>query len=177
MPSWRVLRTSEKWFTASDLYDLRGERYIELDVEIVSVSQGEANQPGSDKTKKLPALTLRSLRSGKPLPKPLGLNVTNGLAIEQIANTDDYKRWPGTRLTLFVIPDAKFGRERRPAIRVRPTAPSSGQRSNASAQTSAPSGPAADAADNNTPPPIDGDEARELEELERKRLQEEGNGR
>lgn len=173
MPSWRVLRVSDKWLTASDLFSMKEERYFEVDCEIVSVSQGEANQPGSDKVKKLPALTLRSLRTGKELPKPLGLNATNGLTVEQLAGTDDYKRWPGVKLTLFVLPDVRFGRERRPAIRIRPEPPplpSSGPKS-APPPASPPPVTEPPRGYHGEPPPMTDDEKRELLERERRENQ------
>jgi hypothetical protein len=123
MPSWRVLRTSDKWLTHSDLYSLKEEKYFEVDAEIVRVEQGEANNPGSTTVKKLPAMFLKSLRNGNMLPKPLGLNATNGDTIENIAGTDDYKRWPGTLVTLFVMPNVRMGRATRPAIRIKPQPP------------------------------------------------------
>lgn len=169
MPSWRVLRTSEKWLTASDLYSLKGERFVEIDAEIVRVEQGEANNPGSDKTKKLPAVFLRSLKNGQELPKPLGLNATNGLTIENLAGTDDYKRWPGVRVTLFVIPDARFGREKRPAIRIRPTSPAAPATGATSSQPQQGRPPAT-----NAQPP--GDEMTPEEQAEIARREAKGNG-
>ena len=141
---------------------MKGERFVEIDAEIVRVEQGEADQPGSDKKKKLPAVFLRSLRNGQEMPKPLGLNVTNGMTIENMVGTDDYKRWPGTRITLFVIPDARFGREKRPAIRIRPMPPSSGQQQSAPTSNPAPPPPTGGDA------PITDEEARKIAELEAK---------
>ena len=122
MPSWRALKTSAKWFTHADLYDLKAEKYFELDVEVLRVEQGEAEQPNSGRKQKLPALFAKALRSGVALPKPLGLNTTNALAVESIVGSDDYKRWPGTKVTFFVIMDARDpnGGGKRPAIRIKP---------------------------------------------------------
>jgi hypothetical protein len=143
MPSWRVLRSSDKWLTHSDLFDLKGEKYFDVDAEIIRVEQGEANNPGSKAKKKLPAVFLKSLRTGNMIPKPLGLNATNGETIEQIVGSDDFKRWPGTLVTLFVLPNVRMGDGTRPAIRIRPKSPKAPAGWKPSTPTSNP----------NTPPP------------------------
>lgn len=166
MPHFRAFFSSDEWLTAADLYNERDDNFIELDVEITKVTKGTLTTPGKSDTKKSrPALHLLSLRSGRPVPKPLGAGATICETIASIAGTGEMKRWVGQAITLFVT-ETKVSGKTRPCIRVKPQAPARqrDQRDSKTAkpdvQTSAPS--AGDAK------PIDDDEARLIAEQEAK---------
>jgi hypothetical protein len=112
--------TSEH-FCAADLYSEQNEKYIEIDVEILGVKRDEIV---GDKGRKkgMPFITMRSLRSGKEIPKALGLNATNCETIASIAGSPDVKRWPGKLITLYVT-KTEVGKATRDCIRIRPEAP------------------------------------------------------
>ena len=118
MAHWRALFTSNEFLTAADLYNERTDTFAEITVEIervVSVTlKGEKGREDGR-----PGIYFRGSRSGKPL----GANATNCKAIESIAGTDDFKKWPGTWLTLFVT-DVRVDGRKRPCMRIKPEKPS-----------------------------------------------------
>ena len=71
----------------------------------------EFEDVGSDKERKL------VVQFVEPSLKPLILNLTNGDSIAEIAGTDDYTKWPGTKIQLFAS-KTLFQGKRVPAIRL-----------------------------------------------------------
>ncbi len=167
MAHFRAFFSSDEWLTASDLYNERDDNFIELDVEITKVTKGTLTTPGKNDAKKSrPALHLMSLRSGRPVPKPLGAGATICETIASIAGTGEMKRWVGQVITLFVT-ETKVSGKTRPCIRVKPHAPPRGQSQQRdrdakpeNVQTSAPT--------DDGSKPVDADEARLIAEQEAK---------
>jgi hypothetical protein len=120
MPHYRTMLTSEH-FCAADLYSEQRETYLELDVEILEVRKGEVVGEKGRK-KGMPFITMRSIRSGRTIEKKLGLNATNCETIKSLTGSPEVNRWLGQLITLHVV-ETEMGREKRDAIRIRPTAP------------------------------------------------------
>lgn len=59
--------------------------------------------------------------------KGLILNMTNCELIEQIAGTDEYEEWPGTRIVLYPT-TTKFGNKTVPCLRIKQAANGNGAR-------------------------------------------------
>lgn len=108
MPHWRTLMKQE-WFCAADLWDERADKYATAAVKIVKVTQGEVVGKKGRK-KGMPFLWLED-RSGQPLRAPFGANSTNATTISQVLGTEDYKKWIGQWIGLYVTkvdgPDGK----------------------------------------------------------------------
>lgn len=163
MAHFRAFFSSDEWLTASDLYNERDDSFIELDVEITKVTKGVLATPGKNDAKKSrPALHFVSLRSGKPVPKPLGAGATICETIASIAGTGEMKRWVGQAITLFVT-ETKVSGKTRPCIRVKPQPPRAA-RDQRDRDGKPENGPPAAAGGS----PIDADEARAIAEQEAK---------
>lgn len=124
MAHFRTMLTSEH-FCAADLWSEQAERYVDINVQIIAVSKGEVVGEKGRK-KGMPFIEMRSEKTGKPIPKKLGLNATNCDTVAAIVGSPDVKRWPEQWLTLYVT-KTEMGREQRDAIRIRPTAPKIGK--------------------------------------------------
>lgn len=96
MPHWRSL-VSNDYVCAADLFDEKAEAYRELTATIERVEGGTIVGQGGRKSKR-PFIYFAGSKTGKPL----GLNSTNSKSICTIAGSEDYKRWIGVRITLFV---------------------------------------------------------------------------
>jgi hypothetical protein len=117
MAHYRTMLSSEN-FCAADLWSEQGQKYAEIDVEILAVRRGEVvGEKGRKKT--MPMATLRSLRTGKTIDKPLGLNATNCRSLASLAGTPNTEKWHGMLITLYVT-KVDVGRESTDAIRIRP---------------------------------------------------------
>ena len=170
MAHFRAFFSSDDWLTAADLYDERNDTFFEVDVEIIRITKGTLTTPGkNDKKKSRPAIYMRSLRTGKELPKPLGAGATICETIASIAGTGEMKRWIGQPITLFVTETRVSGKPR-PCIRVKPEAPRAQQRGGQQQQreTSTSRAPAQPPAKRDESAPIDEDEARLIREQEAK---------
>ncbi len=62
---------------------------------------------------------LKYVLTFQELPKPLVLNITNGMSIQDIAGTDDFDEWVGKKIVLFNDPNVSFAGKRTGGIRVR----------------------------------------------------------
>lgn len=120
MAHFRTMLTSDN-FSAADLWSEKAEKYVEIDVEIVSVRKGEVVGEKGRK-KGMPFITMKSGKTGQVIPKPLGCNATNGDSIAALAGSPDVKRWPGVWITLYVT-KTQMGKGMRDAIRIRPSSP------------------------------------------------------
>lgn len=119
MAHYRTYLTSDN-LMAADLWDDKAEKYTEWIVEIISVAKGEVVGEKGRK-KGMPFVKIKDAR-GREHPKPLGLNATNCDSVAMLAGSPDMKRWPGTRVTLYVTKtDSKDGK--RDCIRMRPEPP------------------------------------------------------
>lgn len=120
MAHFRTMLKSEH-FSAADLWSEKGERYVEINVQIVDVKQGEVVGEKGRK-KGMPFITMLSEKTGQRIPKALGCNATNCDSIAFLAGSPDLKRWPGVWLTLYVT-KVDLGKGQRDAIRIRPKSP------------------------------------------------------
>lgn len=59
----------------------------------------------------------REIRAGEKL-KPMILNATNSKMLAKITGTPFIEEWGGTRITIYVDPNVKFGRETVEGLRV-----------------------------------------------------------
>jgi hypothetical protein len=120
---WRALFTSNEFLTSADLYNESTDTFSEITVEIERVVGVTLKGEGGREDGR-PGIYFRGSRTGKPL----GANATNCTAIESIAGSNDFKKWLGVWITLFVgETDIRKGRgktERRPCLRVKPEKPS-----------------------------------------------------
>jgi len=107
-------------FSAADLWSENLEKYVEIVVQIERVSQGEVIGEKGRK-KEMPFLTMRSAKTGQTIPKPLGINATNGDTIAGIVGSPDVKKWIGLWITLYVT-KTEMGKGMRDCIRIRPQA-------------------------------------------------------
>lgn len=99
MPHWRTLMKSE-FLCAADLWDDRADKYVSLVVKIVKVAGGEVTGDKGKKTER-PFLWFED-RSGRALRAPFGANSTCSTTISQVLGTEDYKRWIGQWIALYV---------------------------------------------------------------------------
>lgn len=123
MPHFRTMLTSEH-FCAADLYSEREEKFLEINVQIVAVTRGEVVGEKGRK-KGMPFITMRSEKTGKEIPKKLGLNATNCETVASLVGSPEVKRWLERWITLYVT-KTDVGTTTRDAIRIRPTAPKIG---------------------------------------------------
>lgn len=119
MAHWRALFSSAHYLTAADLYDERTDSFREVTVQIERVNRvtmtGEKGREDSR-----PGVYFVGHK------KPLGANATNCDTISLVVGSDDMKRWPGKRITLFVgETQIRQGTRtiKRPCVRVKPSAP------------------------------------------------------
>lgn len=81
-----------------------------------------------DKTKKTKDLfntayfVERELRPGEKL-KPMILNATNSKTMRALTNTPFLEEWAGTKVTIYVDKNVKFGKETMEGLRISPIAP------------------------------------------------------
>lgn len=105
------------WRTALGKVYLAAEDF-EIDqkmtVQIESVTQEDAIDPGTKKPKKL--LTLHFQNT----PRTLALNVTNSRRISAIVGSPRVEKWPGHQITLHLEEATAFGK-RQQTIRVKET--------------------------------------------------------
>lgn len=64
----------------------------------------------------------KELRPGEKL-KPMILNATNSKTIKALTGTPFIDDWQGTRITVYVDPNVKFGKEIMEGLRISPKAP------------------------------------------------------
>lgn len=64
----------------------------------------------------------RELRPGEPL-KPMILNATNSLTLRKLTGSPFIEDWCDVRVTVYVEPAVKFGKEIMEGLRIRPAAP------------------------------------------------------
>lgn len=82
----------------------------------------------ADKTKKTKDLfntayfAEREIRPGEKL-KPMILNVTNSKTLKSLTNSPFIEDWQGVKVTIYVDPNVKFGREVMEGLRISPKAP------------------------------------------------------
>ena len=116
MAHYRAFFTSAKYLTSADLYDERSESFREITVTIDRVVKLKIVGKGG-KTDGRPGLFFKEQKSGKPL----GLNAVNSAAVANLAGSTDMKKWPGTKVTLFVdMAEHVRGEGITPAVRIRP---------------------------------------------------------
>lgn len=60
--------------------------------------------------------------------KGLGLNRTNGEILKDLFKTDEMDEWIGKQIALYVDKNVYYGGQKKPAIRIRPFIPGSGQK-------------------------------------------------
>jgi hypothetical protein len=99
MPHWRTLMKSEH-FCAADLWDERADKYASIVVKIVKVAGGEVTGDRGKKTER-PFLWLED-RNGKPMRAAFGANSTCATTISQVLGTEDYKKWVGQWIGMYV---------------------------------------------------------------------------
>jgi len=162
MPHWRTLMKTE-WFCAADLWDERADKYATAAVKIVKVTQGEVvGKKG--KKKGMPFLWLED-RNGNALRAPFGANSTNATMISQVLGTEDYKKWIGQWIGLYVTkvdgPDGKVD-----GIRINPKPVPDEFKSPATGPQAATQQQAPDSS--GARPPMTAEEIRAALELERK---------
>lgn len=135
MAHWRALFTSRDYLTSADLYNERTDSFAEITVEIERVQRVTLKGEGGREDQR-PGIYFKGSKTGKPL----GANATNCDAIERVVGTDDFKRWPGAWLTLFVTSTQvkeKGRKVNRPCIRVKPEKPTAEQIATAQKQRAA----------------------------------------
>lgn len=121
MPSWRTLKTYPDRLTAGDLWDERANKYLEVDVVIDSVRKTEVGF--GDQRASSPAVLYQ--RHPQVPPKLHVINASMSKIIEGfIGNPDDYTKWPGTAVTIYVT-DYKDKRTKitSKVLRYRPSPP------------------------------------------------------
>lgn len=106
--------------SAADLWSEKDEKYREVVVQIVRITQGEVVGEKGRK-KEMPFLHLRSAHTGKMIEKPFGANATNCETIAGIAGSPDMKRWLNFWITLYVT-KTEMGKGMRDCIRIKPEA-------------------------------------------------------
>lgn len=93
MASWRDWRDRE-FLSAEDLIDQKTGKYREYRLEIVGVRKGWLKAPGGKQK--------RWFLKFKGAKKEYAANATSNKVCEQLAGSDDPKRWVGLVVTLFV---------------------------------------------------------------------------
>lgn len=115
MPPWRVYKKNDAYLSSGDLWDERVNDYRSVVVQIERVAQGEVVGEGGRK-KGMPFVYFVGAK------KPFGMNSTNAETVTSIVGSDNTDRWKGQWIELFVT-QTMVNKERRPCIRVAPTAP------------------------------------------------------
>ncbi|MBA2720770.1 MAG: hypothetical protein H0U52_16245 [Chloroflexi bacterium] len=115
MAHFRAFFVSGEFMTAADLYNADADEFREITVTISKVAPVKLTGK-KGKVDGRPGVFFKESKTGKPL----GANATNSAAISNIAGSADTKKWPGTKITLFVEMVEIRGEGIRPAVRVRP---------------------------------------------------------
>ena len=86
----------------------------------------------ADKTKKTKDLfntayfAEASIREGEPL-KPMILNATNSKTLKKLADSPFIEDWHNIRVTIYVDPNVRFGKETMEGLRINPNKPKEGK--------------------------------------------------
>lgn len=64
----------------------------------------------------------KEIRAGEKL-KPMVLNATNSRVMKQLTGSPFIEDWAGTKITIYVDPNVKFGRETVEGLRISPVPP------------------------------------------------------